>query len=466
MKVYRFLALSLVLASISLSCKEIDPTPLPPPVVVTPPSPGTANFAKYVAVGNSLTAGFSDNGLFRAGQLVSYPNLLAQRFAQAGGGPFIQPLFGTSEANGSTYLQLVGLPLTGLPNLAPVTHNTAILRYVNTAIPYAFNNDPAGGDDTPVFSQFTGPNQNLGVPGLSMAQVDDVGLGLENTTGFSPFFERLLADDMANATKTYLQYVTEQSAGVTFFTFWLGNNDVLIPAATGGLLPVTPQGTFEANAEALLNVLTAGGADGVIVSIPDVTLVPFFTTITEALILSEVNAGLPMGVPPFADLFIQTAGGPRAMGAGDFLMIGSQDNYANIGQPVGAGAPFPYGLDPNNPITTDAVLDSDEVTLIQNTLNAYNAYLEAEANDRDLAFLEVNALLEQANTTGYPSNGLVYTLDFITGGIVSLDGVHLTPAGNAIVANEILKVINTKYGATFGLYNTTNFSTLPNIRYE
>ncbi|HYE80337.1 MAG TPA: G-D-S-L family lipolytic protein, partial [bacterium] len=45
-------------------------------------SRGSADFTRYVAVGNSLTAGFGDNGLYREGQLNSYPNILAQQFAR------------------------------------------------------------------------------------------------------------------------------------------------------------------------------------------------------------------------------------------------------------------------------------------------------------------------------------------------------------------------------------------------
>ena len=43
-----------------------------------PVSSGSANFSKYVALGDSFAAGFSDNALFRKGQENSYPNLLSQ----------------------------------------------------------------------------------------------------------------------------------------------------------------------------------------------------------------------------------------------------------------------------------------------------------------------------------------------------------------------------------------------------
>ena len=75
---------------------------------------GQADFSRYIAVGNSLTAGFSDGGLYREGQLNSYPNILAQQFREVGGGDFTQPLFAEAQANGSGYLRLAGFAVLGL----------------------------------------------------------------------------------------------------------------------------------------------------------------------------------------------------------------------------------------------------------------------------------------------------------------------------------------------------------------
>jgi lysophospholipase L1-like esterase len=156
------------------------------------------------------------------------------------------------------------------------------------------------------------------------------------------------------------------------------------------------------------------------------------------------------------------------MGTSDLLLLGSQANYANIGrQDFGAGLPFPYGLHPNNPITTGAVLDSDEVNTVRNTIASYNALISTEATTRNLGLVDAFAILNQWAVSGtgasYPLN---YGLTFITGGIASLDGVHLTPAGNALIANEFLKVINAKFNSTFSLINPLNYSTLANVRYQ
>ena len=42
---------------------------------------GKADFTRYVAVGNSLTAGYSDGALYRSGQQNSYPAMLAEQFS-------------------------------------------------------------------------------------------------------------------------------------------------------------------------------------------------------------------------------------------------------------------------------------------------------------------------------------------------------------------------------------------------
>ena len=55
-------------------------------------SPGSANFTKYIALGNSLTSGYRDNALYIDGQVESYPNMMAAQMMRAGGGAFKQPL--------------------------------------------------------------------------------------------------------------------------------------------------------------------------------------------------------------------------------------------------------------------------------------------------------------------------------------------------------------------------------------
>ena len=75
-------------------------------------SAGEANFTTYVAVGNSLTAGYMNGTVSRGGQAYSYPNLLATQFATVGGGVFTQPSY-ADDVNNLGGLMLGGMQIGG-----------------------------------------------------------------------------------------------------------------------------------------------------------------------------------------------------------------------------------------------------------------------------------------------------------------------------------------------------------------
>lgn len=69
-------------------------------IVEEPLTAGTADFSKYVALGDSFAAGYSDGALFKAGQKNSYPNILAEQFALVGGGVFTNPFMADDNRGG------------------------------------------------------------------------------------------------------------------------------------------------------------------------------------------------------------------------------------------------------------------------------------------------------------------------------------------------------------------------------
>src|ERR1700761_9245321 len=90
------------------------------------PTKGRADFTRYIAVGNSLTAGYADGGLYLEGQENSYPSIMAKQMQAVGGGVFNQPLFTQGQENGSGYLKLTGFSASGLPITSPVTTDLAV----------------------------------------------------------------------------------------------------------------------------------------------------------------------------------------------------------------------------------------------------------------------------------------------------------------------------------------------------
>ena len=88
---FKYIFFSVLLFSLT-SCE----TDVEDPTAVVPPAPyvgdsGSADFSSYVSLGASNASGFMDNSLFIAGQLNSFPNILAGAMSQAGGGEFTQP---------------------------------------------------------------------------------------------------------------------------------------------------------------------------------------------------------------------------------------------------------------------------------------------------------------------------------------------------------------------------------------
>jgi len=431
LKLYRYILLAGV---IGLSaCKPELHTPKP--------TSGSADFSRYIAIGNSLTAGYADGGLYRAGQLNSYPSIIAQQMQSAGGGTFTQPLFSADQANGSGYLTLTGFNPDGTPITAPVTSNLAIRGF--QAIP--------GFGNVTLYTKYTGDLNNFGVPGIKLQQITYAPYG--NLNGY---FERLLAGNSPTNTTSYLQFVTAKP--FTFFSNWLGNNDALGYATSGGAGDVlTDKNTFAYLYNLLITTMTANGAKGVVATVPDVTSIPYFNTVTVPAVLGAVQKANPQVKAIYINALVSgTTYAPRAATAKDLFILTFPTS--KIGQPVETPyGTLPYGLTPYTPIDNQYVLDANEVALTENYVNFYNATIKTVAASKGLAVFDAYTFLQNIKQNGIVIQGVSLNSNYISGGIFSLDGVHLTPRGYAIVANEFIKAINAKYGATVPLVDVSNY---------
>lgn len=408
------LYIGVLLAMISSSCK--------PDIEGLQTTPGQANFAKYIAVGNSLTAGFADGGLYLEGQQVAFPNLIAEQLQQVGGGNFRSPFFSENERNGSGYLQLRDL-VDGQPVLDNVTDNLAYREEGK-------------------LSKYTEDIENLGVPGMRLDLATEGAFSALNM-----YFERLLPEAEVNKT-TYLEFATQKDH--TFFSFWLGNNDVLGYAMNGAVTDpddpttvLTATSTFEQVYSIFIRELTVNAQKGVVATIPDVTAIPFFTTVTRASLIAAVEAASGDDIQ---DIYIETgAGVPRAATDEDLFVL----PFASAGLlgTTSADNPAPYGLHPSNPVESKYVLDTDETASIQSRVAAFNGIIEDTAEEQGLALADVHAYLNRVKNPGIVYNGVEINAAFITGNAFSLDGVHLTPIGNALIANVFIEAINATYSS-------------------
>lgn len=391
------------------------------------PNSGTADFSRYIAVGNSLTAGYADGGLYLEGQKNSYPEMLAAQMKASGGGEFFTPFFDEAQANGSGYLQLTGFSDTGSPILTPVTSNLAITGTL-----------PNG---TPSYAKYTGAEiNNYGVPGIKLKHIGVAGYGFANG-----YFGRMLSD--TEGTSNYLGFVTKNP--YTFFSLWLGNNDILLYASHGAVVvgddSPTDKTMFAQLYNAAVNQLTSNGAKGVVATIPDVVSTPYFSTVTLAALKAAVG-GL--------DLYIQPGSGParKATDNDRFILPLSSANV--IGKPNASG--LPYGLHPLNPIASNYVLDEAEIAQVNDYISSYNATIKTAAASKGLAVFDANQMLKEYATPKV-INGIKISSAYITGNLFSLDGIHLTPMGYAITANGFIQAINQTYGSNLSIVNVAKY---------
>ncbi|MDB5112350.1 MAG: family lipolytic protein [Mucilaginibacter sp.] len=434
MKTIKLYLLYILAASLLLaSCK--------PTVQVPRANHGTADFTRYIAVGNSLTAGYADGGLYLAGQQNSFPSIIAKQMQTVGGGSFSQPLFTSDQSNGSGYQALTGFA---------ADHTTPIITPVTTKLAVRGTITLPGLGTIALYTKYSGALENYGVPGIKLSDILNPAYGNGN-----PYFERLLPNATPTNTTDYLDFVTVKS--FTFFTNWLGNNDALGYATSGGAGDVlTDKTTFNTLYITLITRLTANGAKGACATIPDVTTIPYFTTVTVPIVLATVQKANPAVQALYINALVAgtTTYAPRAATPADLIVLTFPTS--KIGVPNAGG--YPYGLHPLNPIETQYVLDANEIALVKDYVNSYNSTIKTVASSKGLAVFDAFTFLTNIKMNGLLINGLNLNSNYISGGIFSLDGVHLTPRGYSIVANQFINAINAQYGSNIPLADVAAFS--------
>lgn len=493
----------LLLVSLTFAACNNDDDVVQAPVAITS---GSADFSNYVALGNSLTAGYSDGALYIKGQENSWTKILSEQFLLAGGGEFRVPYMNDN---------IGGLTLGG----TVITENRLIF---DGSGPVRLIGTPT----TDVTSVLTGPFNNMGVPGAKSYHLLAPGYGnvaglLSNPKTANPYFVRFASSTSASI----LGDAMAQSP--SFFSLWIGNNDVLGYATTGGdgTDPITPASGapgvgFDGTYNTIVGTLVSDGAKGVIANIPYVTTIPFFTTIplsplTAAAIgggdatvgqanITALNAQLygPLkqaltffGAGDRINLLSATAANPLlikdeslpnlsaqltaaftpTLGAGVAAVYGQiygQARQTKLGDlvllttqgvigtaPVGIPAPInAYGI--TYPLEDKHVLIPTEIAELKAATDAYNVTISAAASANGLAFVDANALLTRLATGGIVSNSFTLTSALVFGGAFSLDGVHPTSRGYALIANEFSKAINLTYGSNLPLVNIDNYNSL------
>lgn len=367
-------------------------------VVVTAGAPawaGSANLSRLVVVGDSLSAGFQNGSLHEAHQPHGYAALVA--------------------AQGGTDLALPLIAAPGIPN---------IFTLVDPGPPPIIV--PAPGVSTGRLDPFT-QTMNLAVPGHNVSDalttrpnfpidsLTDLVLGLPGLLGGVSRSQVEWAEHLAPST----------------ILVWIGNMDALAAAIVADSAFVTPVADFEASYSELMTRLAATGATLVVANIPDVTVIPFLTPAEQVAAEVAALTGVPAEI-------VQILLG---IGPGDYV------------------TPDAFGLIPgilmnpaSGPLPGNVVLTAVEVTEIRSATAGYNAIIAAQAATHGAALVDIHALTDHLKARGEVVGGQRLTTEFL-GGLFSLDGVHPTNTGYAVIANEFIQALNTNFAAAIPRVN-------------
>jgi len=357
----------------------------------TPVTPG--NFTTTVFLGDSLTAGYQSASLLDTAEVHGWAPLVA---AQAG--------FGITQA----LIAAPGAPSTlVLKSLSPLTIVTA--------------SGTTTGRDNPS-SQVT----DLAVPGALLNDILNTVPVASPTAGQEQITQLVLGFPGLGLGQAYSQTTFAVKANPTTIFIWAGNNDALVADISGMPSSMTSVADFTTQYTSLITELTTKTkAHLVIANIPDVTSVPYLQP--AATILAEYSAATGYPVSVLSGLF--------GISAGDLL---NPEGLVEVAAIV-AGKQ-------TTPVSDAGVLTAAEVVTVQQRVTDFNTVIAAQAKVAGATVVDIHALFANLIANGLPINGYTGSAAFL-GGVFSLDGIHPTNTGYAVIANTFIDAMNAGFSA-------------------
>ena len=369
-------------------------------------------FTRYVSMGNSITAGFQSAGINDSTQLQAYPVLLARQMQT----PFFVPLM-TRIPNGPQGcpppIDTLFRP-TGPHRLGNGTASTCGLRALQPVPPPYIN--------------------NVAVPGAAVLDlITNLGPGT-SSNALTTFF-------LGGLTQTQMM----QRVHPTFVTVWIGNNDVLGAATSGGdTTKITDTSTFKTEYGRILDSLNAAQVTGgVLIGVANVTLIPFFS---KGSTYWAIKNGLVPGAAFPPNFAVDNTCAPYAAGGiGDSVLVSFQ-----FGIPLVAAAAANPAVQDTLHCTEVQNVSPPEFRKLARTVVSYNTFISGQAAARGYAYFDPNALftsLPPGSIPAFPSISGAASVTTPFGAFFSRDGVHPSAASHKLVANALIGVINLQYGS-------------------
>jgi hypothetical protein len=228
----------------------------------------------------------------------------------------------------------------------------------------------------------------------------------------------------------------------TFALVELGYYEVLEPAVKDDPTLLPDVASFKSNYAKLLSLLSASSPQLLVLTIPDPFDTAYFTTLDEATRL--------VGAPPEVLVNRYKLRRDDLLSPYGMMTVGN----LTLGNVVINNPLFP-GLGAYLPGT---VVSAATRSAVSSRVQALNTEIVSAAGQAGAKVYDLKALFSRIKNQGLQAGNKTLTADFL-GGFYSLDGYYPGVTGQALIANEILQLLNGSYGTSYAALDLAKIAT-------
>lgn len=353
-------------------------------------------FQRYVALGTSNSMGVQSAGIYAAGQRAAWPAQLAARV----GMPFSLPL--------------VQDPGCGPPLMPPLVADAVLVGAFGNDLVTAVMNTCA-----PLQAGVTLPANSVAISG---ADVHDALFSTLETEGTTTRTGTLYSRVLPPGVTQVAAMVAQQP---TFVSVELAANDVL-PASTGRISAMTPYADWERDYDQVLAAVQSTGARAVLVGVPGNAA--NFPSIRRAReFFNEWPSLLALGISVSLNCYFSS----------NYIFVPGYVLTLLSKTPTTATCA-------DVPGAADYILTASDMNAINLRMSQMNAHMQAKAIQNGYAYFSLDAVYGLPKPRFSVSDLLFSNSPF--GSYISLDGVHPSTQGQALLAIAAAQAINGAYG--------------------
>ena len=357
----------------------------------------------FVVLGEGLAAGMADFSLRDIYQLQSFPALIAKQIKTDFPQPLIEPP-GIGSAPGFQTMA-VTVPARGQSTVrewfppTPGGTPAPALFIFNLSVPSLKLADSISLRPAPPLVQKNNPQQTV----------------INMTLGYPALLLK------GAALWSQLEYA--QSLKPTLALVELGYFDVLDAAVHGDPTLLPDVATFQTNYTQIVTALTANFASVIVTTIPNPMDTAYFTTLPAATRLVGAPAATIVQQFHLQPSDLLTVPGLMALGGNTFVQS-------------------------TNALPAGSVVSSGTAAQITARVAALNTAISGVAQQKGAILYDLNAFFSRAKAQGITVGSRILTADF-QGGLYSLDGYYPGTVVHALIANDILALLNKTFSTSF-----------------